>query len=142
MGWGKIPPMPDPIALGEDVSRWLRGQLQRAGLAGSLAPIVVNPRTQGWIAGFLEAVSTGMGLDDAARYSFEARVYVSFYEGSPMGEQLGLEALAMSKQLRSMPGARGLLEDWERHRPNGARAGALYVELHRAMDDLYATLHA
>jgi len=132
--------MTDPIALGEDVSRWLRGQLERAGLAGTLAPIIVNPRTQGWIAGFLEAVSIAMGLDDAARYSFEARVYVSFYEGSPMGEQLGLEALVTSKQIHSLPGAKGLLEDWERHRPNGARAGALYVELHRAMDDLHATL--
>ena len=132
--------MTDPIALGEDVSRWLRGQLQRAGLAGTLAPIVVNPRTQGWIAGFLEAVAAALGLDDAARYSFEARVYVSFYEGTPMGEQLGLEALAMSKQLRAMPGARGLLEQWERHHPDGARAGALYAELHRAMDGLYATL--
>jgi hypothetical protein len=137
-----IPTMVDPLALGEDVSRWLRGQLQRAGLAGSLAPIVVNPRTQGWIAGFLEAVSSALGLDDAARYSFEARVYVSFYEGSPMGEQLGLEALVMSKQVHSMPGAKGLLEQWEQHRAGGARAGACYAELHRAMDDLYATLQA
>ena len=132
--------MTDPLALGEDVSRWLRGQLQRAGLAGSLAPIVVNPRTQGWIAGFLEAVSAALGLDEAARYSFEARVYVSFYEGSPMGEQLGLEALVMSKQVHSMPGAKGLLEQWERHRADGARAGAVYAQLHHAMDELYATL--
>ncbi|HYV48786.1 MAG TPA: hypothetical protein VFA20_28200 [Myxococcaceae bacterium] len=132
--------MTDPIALGEDVSRWLRAQLQRAGLAGTLAPIVVNPRTQGWIAGFLEAVSAALGLDASARYSFEARVYVSFYEGSPMGEQLGLEALAMSRQLRSMPGARGLLEQWEPHHAVGARAGAHYAGLHQAMDDLYATL--
>jgi len=134
--------MNDPLALGEDVSRWLRNQLQRAGLAGSLAPIVINPRTQGWIAGFLEAVSAAFGLDPAARYSFEARVYVSFYEGTPMGEQLGLEALTMAKQIRSMPGAKGLLEQWERHQADGARAGALYVELHRAMDDLYATFQA
>src|SRR3954467_4872551 len=111
--------MTDPIALGEDVSRWLRAQLQRAGLAGALAPIVVNPRTQGWIAGFLEAVSAALGLDASARYSFEARVYVSFYEGTPMGEQLGLEALATSKQVHAMPGARGLVEQWELHRPDG-----------------------
>src|SRR3954468_22706347 len=102
VGW---PVMVDPIALGEDVARWLRRELERAGLAGSLAPVVVNPRTQGWIAGFLEAVSTGFGLDASARYTLEARVYVSFYEGTPMGEQLGLEALALSKQLGSTAGA-------------------------------------
>lgn len=130
----------DPITLGEDVARWLRRQLERAGLAGALAPIVVNPRTQGWIAGFLEAVAAALSLDPAARYSLEARVWVTFYEGTPMGEQLGLEALAMSKQIHSMPGAKGMLADWEHHRAEGARAGALYVELYRATEGLRATL--
>jgi hypothetical protein len=130
----------EPIVLGEDVARWLRRELEQAGLAGSLAPIVVNPRTQGWIAGFLEAVSTAFELDPSARYTLEARVYVSFYEGTPMGEQLGLEALAMSKRLDSMPGARGLQMEGARHREEGARAGTLYVQLRRAMDGLRATL--
>src|SRR3954462_15906060 len=98
----------DPIALGENVARWLRRELERAGLAGSLAPVVVNPRTQGWIAGFLEAVSAGFGLDASARYTLEARVYVSFYEGTPMGEQLGMEALSIARQLQATPGAKSL----------------------------------
>jgi hypothetical protein len=132
--------MTDALTLGEDVARWLRRQLEQAGLAGSLAPIVVNPRTQGWIAGFLEAVSAGFGLDPSSRYTLEARVYISFYEGTPMGEQLGLEALAMSKQIHTRPGMQGLLADWERHRAEGAKAGALYVELSRALDGLRATL--
>ncbi len=131
--------MTDPIALGEDVARWLRRQLELAGLSGSLAPVVVNPRSQGWIAGFLEAVAAGFELDPAARYSLEARVYVSFYEGTPMGEQLGLEALAMSKQLHAMPGFQGALADWERYREEGARAGASYVQLSRAVETLRAT---
>jgi hypothetical protein len=134
--------MTDTITLGEDVARWLRRQLERAGLAGALAPIVVNPRTQGWIAGFLDAVASGLSLEPAARYTLEARVYVTFYEGSPMGEQLGLEALAMSKQIHSMPGAKGMLADWEHHRAEGARAGAIYVDLCRAVDGLRATLEA
>src|SRR5437868_7412780 len=112
----------DPISLGEDVARWLRRELERVGLAGVPAPKVVNPRTQGWIAGFLEAVAAGFGLDPSARYTLEARVWVTFYEGTPMGEQLGLEAMSMAKQLASMPGARGLQADWERHREDGARA--------------------
>jgi hypothetical protein len=65
---------------------------------------------------------------------------VSFYEGTPMGEQLGLEALSLSKQLHSMPGAKGLLAEREPYRAEGARAGAIYVELSRAMDGLRATL--
>jgi len=130
----------DPLALGEDVARWLRRELERVGLAGVLAPKVVNPRTQGWIAGFLEAVSAGAGLDPSARYTLEARVWVTFYEGTPMGEQLGLEAMSMARQLAGMPGAKGHQADWERHRAEGARAGELYVQLTRALDGLRATL--
>src|SRR3954466_14246115 len=98
VGW---PVMVDPIALGEDVARWLRRELERVGLAGELVPKVVNPRTQGGIAGVLEAVSAGFELDPSARYTLEARVYVSFYEGTPMGEQLGMEALSLARQLQA-----------------------------------------
>jgi hypothetical protein len=130
----------DAIALGEDVARWLRRELERAGLAGVLAPKVVNPRTQGWIAGFLEAVAAGVGLDASARYTLEARVWVTFYEGTPMGEQLGLEAMSLAKQLALIPGARGMQADWDRHRADGARAGELYAQLVRALEGLRATL--
>ena len=49
-----------PLLLGADIAAFLRRQFARAGVDGSEAPIVVNPRTQGWIFGFAHAVADGL----------------------------------------------------------------------------------
>jgi hypothetical protein len=66
----------DPLALGLDIAAFLRRQFARAGVDGSEAPIVVNPRTQGWMFGFANGVADGLSMTDADRYTMLARVFV------------------------------------------------------------------
>lgn len=119
---------------------WLHRELVRAGLAGTLAPRLVNPRTQGWLAGFVEALGQAHQLDAAQQYELEARIYIALFEGSPMGEQLGLEALAMSKRMHSLPGARAMLPDWEEFHRQGAEGGAHFAGLLRSLSAFGDTL--
>jgi hypothetical protein len=105
---------------------WLRRELKRAGLEGSLAPRVVNPRAQGWLAGFVGALAAGLGLDAAKTYELEARIYVSLFEGTPMGEQLGLEALQMAKFFALAPNPP---PGWHEYGERGAEGGRNLVAL-------------
>ncbi len=126
--------------LAELAKDWLRREVARAGLAGTLAPRLVNPRAQGWIAGFVEALGAAFELDAAKQYELEARLYVSLFDGTTMGEQLGLEALAMAKQIRMLPGAKAMLADWDEQHHLGADCGKHFAMLVRSFATFGATL--
>jgi hypothetical protein len=119
---------------------WLRRQLEREQLAGTLAPRIVNPRTQGWIYGFALGLGELFGLDTAKRYELEARLFVAVFEGTPMGEQLGLEALHMAKQMEALPGMKGSLDEWRASLTSGRAGARSFVDLERALDGFRATL--
>lgn len=114
----------------EDVAEvaryWLRRELAAADLAGVMSPRAVNPRAQGWLAGFAGAIGDGLELDPARRYELEARLYVALFDGTPMGEQLGLEALQMAKHLAAFTATNA---DWQAHQRDGADAGRHFVGL-------------
>jgi hypothetical protein len=115
---------------------FLLRELERAGLARSMSPRVVNPRAQGWLAGFVLALGRAHQLDAAAQYELEARIYVALFDGTPMGEQLGLEALAMAKQLS----VRAMMPDWDAHQRQGEDAGAHFAATMRAFEGFAAAL--
>jgi hypothetical protein len=128
-------------AVAESARYWLRRELARAGLDGTISVRIVNPRAQGWLAGFVAAVGDALSLDDAKRYELEARLYVSLFEGTPMGEQLGLEALQMAKQIRNLPGASGsMLADWDEQHARGSEGGRHFVGLLQALESFGDTL--
>jgi hypothetical protein len=124
--------------IAEAARYWLRRELARESLAGTVVPRVVNPRTQAWLAGFVGAVADGMTLDAARRYELEVRLYIALFEGSPMGEQLGLEALQMTKHLQAQKGATPFLP--EDYVALGADGGRHFLALAQALEGFGATL--
>jgi hypothetical protein len=112
---------------------WLRRELKRSGLEGSLAPRVVNPRAQGWLAGFVGELASGLGLDAAKTYELEARLYVGLFEGTPMGEQLGLESLQMAKFFAASPTPP---PGWKEYGERGTEGGRHLVALLHSLDEL------
>lgn len=131
---------PSIAELAELPSEWIRRELLRAGLAGTLSPRVVNPRAQGWIAGFVTALGQALDLGPAQQYELEARLYIAVFQGTPMGEQLGLEALAMAKQIHALPGAKGMLADWDKLHAHGAEGGRHFAGLLRSLSAFGDTL--
>jgi hypothetical protein len=129
-----------PLLLGADIAAFLRRQFARAGVDGSEAPIVVNPRTQGWIFGFAHAVADGLALNDADRYSMVARVFVDVMHSKPSGERLGLEALSMAMRIDTFHGARDMQEQFHSFEGEGRNAAAHYLALLRDLDGLAQTL--
>ncbi len=126
--------------ISEEAVVWIRRQLERAKLTGTLAPRIVNPRTQGWIHGFAVGLGDVFALAPDKRYELEARIFVGAFEGTPMGERLGLEALQMAQRMESLPGAAPALDDWRANVAKGRAAAESFAALERALDDLYATL--
>ena len=124
--------------IAEAARYWLRRELVSAGLDGALVPRLVNPRTQGWLSGFVAAIGEELGLDAAKRYELEARLFVSLFDGTPMGEQLGLEALQMAKLAQSGPKA--MFPDWDEYFARGGAVGRHFAGLTRGLEEFGQTL--
>jgi uncharacterized protein HemX len=116
----------EALALAEDAVAFLRRQFARANLDGSQAPIVVNPRTQGWLFGFSREAAVGLGLQGGAAYSFQA--------------QLGLEAFSMAQAIDTFFGAKEMQQQFHQHEAEGATAAAHFVALQRSLEGLHRTL--
>lgn len=101
---------------------------------------MVNPRTQGFIFGFAQAVADGLSMNDADRYSMLARVFVDVMHSKPSGERLGLEALSMALRIDSFHGAREMQEQFHAFEGEGRKAAAHYLALLRDLDGLAQTL--
>jgi hypothetical protein len=130
----------EALALAEDAAAFLRRQFVRANLDGSQAPIVVNPRTQGWLFGFSRQAAVGLGLEGGAAYSFQAKVFVRVMDGSPTGEQLGLEAFSMAQAIDTFFGAKDMQQQFHQYEAEGASAAVHFVALQKSLDGLHRTL--
>ncbi|MEQ1564165.1 MAG: hypothetical protein ABMA64_00915 [Myxococcota bacterium] len=114
----------DPARAADEAIGFLNRSFERAGLKGSLAPRVVNPRTHGWLWGFVRGVGEANQWSDADRYRFEAQVFVHVWSGSPMGEQLGMEALILA---RVKPDAMARAVGFVEHQQKGEAAADAFL---------------
>lgn len=110
------------VAIAREASHFLRRELEKAGVANVLTPRLVNPRSQGWVRGFVLGLGDALSLDDASRYTLEATVYVTLFEGTPMGEQLGLEALMMARHGSQLP-----MPGWDENLALGKACGESFA---------------
>jgi hypothetical protein len=118
------------IRIAREAAYFLRREMDRAGVLGVLTPRLVNPQAQGWVYGFARGLGDALDTtkDDAsARYTLEITLYITLFEGTPMGEQLGVEALMMAQRMESMPGATGMLTTWRAALTDGRAAGAAFA---------------
>jgi len=130
----------DPHHIAIEAAHFLGRELTRAGVAGVLTPRLVNPRTQGWVYGFARALGEALGLSPADRYTLEARLYVTLFDGTPMGEQLGLEALSMAQLMAGMAGAKAMMPDWQAFMSQGAEAGRCFAAFQLSVGGLVGSL--
>jgi hypothetical protein len=130
----------DPHHIAIEAAHFLARELTRAGVAGVLTPRLVNPRTQGWVYGFARALGEALGLSASDRYTLEARLYVTLFDGTPMGEQLGLEALAMAQLMAGMTGAKAMMPDWQSFMSQGTEAGRCFAAFQLSVGGLAGSL--
>ncbi len=130
------PDRADPQLVALEAAHFLRRELERAGVAGQLTPRLVNPRSQGWVYGFVRVLGDALDLPPDARYTLEARLYVTLFDGTPMGEQLGLEALMMAQRSATM------FPDWGRYFATGGEAGRRFADFQRSVASLGESMQA
>jgi hypothetical protein len=127
----------DPQYIGLEAAHFLRRELERVGVAGQLTPRLVNPRSQGWIYGFVRALGDALELPADERYTLEARLDITLFEGTPMGEQLGLEALMMAQRTGS-----SVLPGWRAFFELGRESGRLFAAFQRTVASLGDSMQA
>lgn len=132
--------MADPQHIGREAAHFLRRELERMGVAGELTPKIGNPRMQGWIYGFALALGDALALSESEKYTLQAMLYVKLFEGTLMGEQLGLESLIMAQRTESMPGAKGMLVEFRAGVSEGGEAGRCFAAFQIAAASLARTL--
>lgn len=60
---------------------------------------VGSPRLQGWLCGFLQAYVNIMEFDDAASHTFKSAVSVTMFDGTLIGQQMGLDILIDTQRI-------------------------------------------
>jgi hypothetical protein len=125
----------DPMAVASEAAHYLRRELVRAGLDGQLTPRLVNPRAQGWVNGFVLGLGDALELPSDKRYTLEATLYVTLFDGTPMGQQLGLEALMMARHpmTAALPG-------WDDNVARGRACGEAFARFQSLASGLGAAL--
>jgi hypothetical protein len=127
-------------AVAREATWWLRRQLELAGLAGTMSVRLVNPRTQGFVYGFITGLGAALEATAAQRHELEARVFIGLFEGSPMGEMLGVEALQLGRLMASGAGDPALAAPFRATIDEGARGARCFVEMLAVVDAFRETL--